>query len=324
MPYIKVPEFKQNEIIEADKFNEAFGAFELLNLTGENFADESLSLKQIPNDISLTDKTKIGDSFRSIHSFKTIHHAAFSGGDPFANIGEKFTGTRFYNTNIIQNIGETHSPVRLQNLTGGEKFVIRASCVVRTFDCGWRTFQKGIPPILKIGLVRFPGETSVANGSSNSLTTPIYSTLAHYRIAFTGKVPSASSLSFQASSEVSSETKSFRYRDRFTHGADFTYRDTRASNEAGTDGYPSTATDAASQYLPFNGYFSYTTSFLYEHDSSDDPIQSFDLMCHYAGGVAAVYSGSYTTSGGLDGAKIPIPRSAKIGDLDISVYEVKR
>ena len=323
MPYIKVPEFKPNETIEASKFNEAFSIFQNIKLSGENFADESLSLKEIPNDISLTDKTKIGDSLRLVHGFKEINHAMMSGFDPFAVIGEKFTGFRSYNINMIQNVGETHSPVRLQNLTGGEKFIIRASCVVRTFDCGWRTFQMGIPPILKIGLVRFPGETSVTNGSSNSLTTPIYSTLAHYRIAFTGKVPSASSLSLEAVSIPNSELRTYHYRDR-SHGADFTYRDTRGGSEAGGDAYPSTATDAAQQYLPFNGYFSYTTSFLYEHDSSDDPTQSFDLMCHHAGGVSGVYSGIYTSSGGIDGASTPVPRPAKIGDIDISVYEVKR
>jgi hypothetical protein len=281
MPYIKVPEFKSNEVIDPNDFNTAFNAFDNLLLDGENFADESLSFDQIPANISLTDTSKI---LKSSHTFTTksivqTNPIPFEG-DPFAGLRQTFSGRRISNINLPD-----MNRVTLQNLEKGDKFIIRASCVIDIPDGGWRTYYEGIAPRFKIGLVRVPGETGTTSGTINADTSPIHSTLAHYRIAYTGKVPSASSISVEASVSAADLTSLWEYRDQTRSAPDnYTYRDTRTGGED-TDAAHNPVGGAS---MPFQGYHNYTVCFLYEHQDSSitgndltNSIQSFRVMCAY-------------------------------------------
>ena len=262
-------------------FNEAFGSFRSLQLDGENFADESFGIEQIPDKISLTETEKIA---KQSHSFTT--NLIFQRDpitfdlDPFAGLRPEFNGRRLSNFNLPD-----FNRISLQNLERGDKFIIRASCVIDIPDGGWRTFFEGHTPRFKIGLVRIPGELGAVEGSINENTSPINSTLAQYRIVYTGKVPSASSLSKEASDGASVDAGLWVYKDQTKSSIDnYQYRDTRTGGEDTSEAHSPIGGDS----MPFQGYHNYTVCFLYEHQDSSitgpdtsNPIQSFRVMCAY-------------------------------------------
>ena len=316
MPYIKVPEFKHNETISSAEFNNAFEEFKSLELDGENFADESIGFYEVPSDISLTNKEKI-----TISSFKNSGMAMrlrYTGSlNPFKTPGSVYTNRRTQATNHPAN-----NLISLQNITGNERFIIRASCRVYVPDGGWRTYYHGIPPTFRIGLVQFPGESSISDGSSSALTKPIDSTVAHFRVAFTGKVPSASQLSEEAAADLSG-VGAIEYRDR-TKDVLFSYSDTRGGDVDSPD--DSRDGHLSRKFMPFGAHHSYTTAYLYEPDASENSTQSFGLMCFFSGGDSGV-SGSDTVSSGQKGAFSPDAfktEAAIVYDLHLFVYEVKK
>ena len=309
MPFVKVKEFKSNEIISHEDFNESFGAFRNLQLDGENFADESLGVDQIPRGISLTDTSKLLIGSQSFASSPPIMMQNDHATDPFLNPGSAYTASRVEEKNH-----PSLNKLVLNNLEVGDKFIIRASCAVDVKDGGWRTFSDGLPPIFKVGLVRFPGETSVSEGSVNSNGRPIDSTVAHYRIAFTGKVPSASSLSKEA---VDGYAGLF-YKD-VTIDLKYQYRDSRKLTPESSEDHDPLKNKT---FLPFSGYHSYTTAFLYTH-AGGDTTQLFSLMCWF--GDYKIGAGTDETTGGKGGARTPDPSErARIRDLRTFVYQVKK
>ena len=154
MAKVKVPEFKVGETVEASKFNEAFDQFksENLSLDGDNFADQAFGFDQIPKDISLTDLDKFMGTGASLFEFttKTMQARIGTSRDPWVTPYTSFSGVRSSSVNHPHN-----NIIQLRNLSAGDMFIIRASCVIDTIDGGWRTFMFGIPPTVKIGLVRF-------------------------------------------------------------------------------------------------------------------------------------------------------------------------
>tara|TARA_R100000482_G_scaffold7318_2_gene2220 strand:+ start:1052 stop:1969 length:918 start_codon:yes stop_codon:yes gene_type:complete len=305
MTVIKVPEFKKNEKISADDFNNAFNNFTSLNLDGDNFADESLGFDQIPNNISLTDSSKLTKSIQRFDSeqINFRNDGIYNPFNPAA--GDSYTGQRLRRFN---HPGRNH--ITISGLSAGDKFIIRASCQIYVPDVGWRTFYSGVPPIFKVGLVRFPGEVSAdfTEGSSNSNTQILSSTWSQFRIAFTGKVPSASSLSAEAAADA------FLFLDTSVD-PEFDYRDNREGEEY----------DRSTNFegMFFAGQHSYTCSYVHEQDSTDVSTQSFGLMCHFDGAKAG--SPPDTVVGGRAGCALPnrlIP--AQVRNFEIFVYQVKK
>ena len=316
MPYIKVPEFKPNEVISSDDFNDAFQVFTDIKLDANNFSDESFGFDQITAGTSLTDASKISVS-SDTHASTYIDMQRSNYYDPF-----KYPAPTYLNERERHINHPGTNRIALQNLVGGEKFIIRASCTIKVNDGGWRTYYHGIPPYFKIGLVRFPGELSITSGTKNTATAPIKSTEAHYRVAFTGKVPSASSLL-----RGSGPTALFdgNYRDR-TNGAEWQFRDTRG----GTADVPEDDESAHNpvyqkKYMPFEALHSYTTTYLYEHESGNSS-QSFGLMCFFGGQYHDV--GPTTErlkTGGTNGCRPPSrDERAYVKDLHIHCYQVKK
>ena len=333
MARIKVPEFKVGDKVDPDKFNEAFSAFKVENLIleGDNFADESLSVDQIPDDICLT------DGFKILRSEYEVGSVALTGDtsthlDPWR--GHSGTTAPAFTEQRISTINHpNNNRVTLNNLTPGDQFIIRASCNIQTFDGGWRTFMFGIPPIIKIGLYRFDGEgvSAWVDGSINSNSFPLHETLAHYRIAFTGKVPSSSSLNSHVSLGNASEDGidykiDFRSAEKDSDGNPrdhLIHRDTRADPD--TDDYGDMP---YAPYMPFDGYHSYTTAYLYTHSATDSTSQSFGIMCSEEGGkVGYKPDGSGRPdgrTGGKSGCEEPNHQTFYIKDLSVYVYEVKK
>jgi len=324
MARIKVPEFKVGDKVDPDKFNEAFSAFrrENLILDGDNFADESLGIDQIPENISLTDTSKIHRATFEVDSAMILGNTD-SASDPWRNSITSFSGMRRQGLNH-----PGINRVTINNLSVGDQFIIRASCCIQTTDGGWRTFMFGVPPIVKIGLYRFDGEgVSAADfpigGSSNPNSFPLHETLAHYRIAFTGKVPSSSSLNKAVRLNAMLTGAILEYRSRDDYGVELTHRDTRRDPDTDTYGDIVGAIGA-----PFNGYHSYTTAYLYTHSASNSSSQSFGIMCSEEGGkVGYRPDGSGrgdSTRGGTSGCEEPKHQSFTIKDLNVFVYEVKK
>ena len=319
MSIVKVPEFKVGETITSEKFNEAFDQFkrENLSLNGDNFADQAFGFDQIPNDISLTDRDKFTDSFFEFTT-RTMEPNTKSTRDPWVTPYTNFSGLRHANVNH-----PADNLIQLKNLSAGDKFIIRASCVIDTVDGGWRTYMFGIPPIVKIGLVRFGGQTSADFGgdTSNVNTFPIQQTLAHYRIAFTGKVPSASS--------YYSNDVGYGFYDRSFAPLPQTennHRDTRlVPGTAATEEYGSVIQNP---FMPFDGFHSYSTTYLYSHGASDSSTQSFGIMCSEIGGKVGYKpdgSGSGNQlEGGDNGCKDPTHQHYKIRNFNLFAYQVKK
>tara|TARA_R100001163_G_scaffold31168_1_gene24437 strand:- start:1945 stop:2865 length:921 start_codon:yes stop_codon:yes gene_type:complete len=306
MPFIKVPEFKSGEVIDSSQFNDAFGAFSDLNLDGENFADESLGPDQIPDGISLTDSSNITVD-NTAFSVANINMQKDHSFDPFHNPGSLYTGVRSRLDNHPNN-----NRIALSGLEAGEKFIIRATCAISVPDGGWRTFNGGVPPIFKIGLVQFPNESSITDGSSSSLSNPIDQTVAHYRIAFTGKVPSASSLSEEATGLFPSRSMDY--------STDYAYRDNRKESRGGPEIYDPVSSGKLG--MPFSGYHSYTTAYLYEHSGAYST-QSFGVMCWFGGQQAGVPLDPF--SGGSLGCQTPTrDEVALVKDFRLYCYQVKK
>ena len=156
---------------------------------------------------------------------------------------------------------------------------IRDSCVIETTDGGWRTYMLGGPPSQKIGLVRFDNQTISDFGSgstSNANTFPIKETLAHYRIVFTGKMPSSSGLNETIKTEADGADSDdpLSYASIDNYGDPLTYLDTRLDPDSDTYGPP-----LNNPYLPFDGFPSYTTAFLYIQAASITTNHIFAFIC---------------------------------------------
>jgi hypothetical protein len=328
MARIKVPEFKVGETITADEFNEAFDAFKPTNLVldRDNFADESLGFDQIPVDISLTDLTKIIKSSDELVA-KDMRGNTRAVQDPWRSPYSSYSGTRHPGVNHPQN-----NLITLKNLEAGDQFIIRASCVIDTTDGGWRTYMFGVPPIQKIGLVRFDNQTSEDFGfgsTSNPNTFPIKETLAHYRIVFTSKMPSSTALNRKVRYEsddsdvgTGSGEDPLQYVDT-SNNPSATYLDTRLNPS--TDAY---GTPLNNPYMPFDGFHSYTTAFLYTHSASSSSTQSFGVMCSEIGGKVGYKpdGGSIPNemTGGKYGSENPYHLPYTIRNFHLFAYQVKK
>jgi hypothetical protein len=310
MTFVKVPEFKSNDPISADKFNEAFNEFIELNLDGDNFADESLGFDQIPGGISLTDSTKLT---KSVHRFvkEPIKYRNDGIYNPFTPAaGDSYTGQRL---RLFNHPDRNH--ITVSGLSTGDKLIIRASCQIYVPDVGWRTFYSGVPPIFKVGLVRFPGEVSAdfTEGSSNSNTQILSSTWSQFRIAFTGKVPSASSFAKDVSEGL--DPPLVHSSADVNLDPEFDYRDTRDGLE-----YRRALTFKG---MGFPGQHAYTCAHVHEQDSTDMPVQSFGLMCHFDSAKAGAPPDE--AFGGTSGCALPDRLiHAQVQNFEISVYQVKK
>jgi len=324
MARIKVPEFKVGDTITADKFNEAFDAFKRTNLVldRDNFADESLGFDQIPADISLTDLSKITVSSDEFE-FKNMEPNTKVSQDPWRSPYTSYSGIRHQNINHPLN-----NLITLKNLEAGDQFIIRASCVIDTTDGGWRTYMFGVPPIQKIGLVRFDNQTISDFGfgsTSNANTFPIKETLAHYRIVFTGKMPSSSGLNETIKTEADGADSDdpLSYASIDNYGDPLTYLDTRLDPDSDTYGTP-----LNNPYMPFDGFHSYTTAFLYTHAASSSSTQSFGLMCSEIGGKVGYKpdGGSIPNemTGGKFGSENPYHLPYTIRNFHLFAYQVKK
>jgi len=325
MARIKVPEFKVGEEISAEKFNEAFDQFSRSSmvLDRDNFADESLGFDQIPVDISLTDRTKI---IISSHEFETkqMNPNTRTSQDPWRSPYSSYSGIRQSRVNHPQS-----NLITLQNLEAGDKFIIRASCVIETTDGGWRTYMFGVPPIQKIGLVRFDNQTSSdfnsVSSTTNPNTFPIKETLAHYRIVFTGKMPSSSGLNevVKTESDGADSDDPLSYDSTDNYGDVLRYLDTRLDPDSDTYGTP-----LNNPYMPFDGFHSYTTAFLYTHSASSSSTQSFGVMCSEIGGKVGYKpdGGSIPNemTGGKFGSENPYHLPYTIRNFHLFAYQVKK
>lgn len=321
MPYVKVPEFKSNDTISADDFNEAFSSVQVVcdKLDGSNFSDESLGFDEIPDEVALTKNDHLA-SHRHTFSGATVNH---SDGlpDPFSDFTlDLYAGRRLQDFTHPKN-----NNITATGLTGGEKFIIRASCRIYIPDMGARTYYDGVPAVIKVGLFQFPGEDSITSGSINANTKRLRSTEQHFRVAFSGKVPSASSGSQEAKDETGFD---FEPRDR-TVDLDWEYRDTRGDlDSSGKPGDKYDHHDPAqnSNKLPLGGYFSYTTCYLYEHPviGSPNSTQSFGILCYLSGMEVGIGGSVSSDAGGSDGCVSPRPLPGSITNGSLHMYQVRR
>ena len=80
--------------------------------------------------------------------------------------------------------------------------------------------------------------------------------------------------------------------------------------------------------MPFDGFHSYSTSYLYEHLGSDHSTQSFGIMCSPIPGKVGYSpdgsgSGSFV-EGGARGSKDPEHQPYKIRNFNLFAYQVKK
>ena len=327
MPYVKVPEFKANEEIRSTDFNDAFSNIQEAcdKLDGLNFADEALGFDEVPPRVALTIKDHL-----SVHS-QTFSGATIEHGDGLMDPFSDFTFDNYPGPRYAIFVHPKNNNITATNLTGGEKFIIRASCRIHIPDMGARTYYDGVPAVLKVGLFQFPGEDVIANGSINGNTKRIRCTEQHFRLAFSTKVPSASSGSTEAITEDGADGGDgdasilISVRSR-TLGSEWEYRDNRGGlPDSPDDDYAAHDPTQRQDKMPMQAHFTYTTCYLYEHPTtgSPDPTQSFGIMC-FLSGMSTGISVNDNVAGGKSGCITPKFLPATITDGSLHMYQVRR
>jgi len=316
MPYIKVPEFKSGETIEADKFNESFESVQTVcdKLDGTNFSDESLGFDELPSSVALINQDRA-----SFYGQSVLHADMFP--DPFNDYSsDLYPFARYSNY-----VHPKNNLITVSSLTGGEQYIIRASCRIHIPDMGARTYYDGVPAFMKVGLFQFPGESAIAEASINTSTKRLRSTEQHFRVVFSTKVPSASSCSNEAKVEDGGFSALMSARHRLL-GSSWEYRDNRGgSDDRPDDDYDAHDPAQNQDRMPMGGHFTYTTCYLYEHPTtgSPDSTQSFGIMCYLSGMDTGISVTDNTAGGGL-GCVTPKKLPATITDGVLTMYQVRR
>ena len=127
MPYLKIPEFKHNEVISQTDFNEATSKIQSVcdKLDGLNFKDEAFGEFEVPDKTSLT---VLGSGGDSRHTFISKAYWQMLHGDDSISIPNPFTYPSSSPITLTERYNYPFSTkIFLKNKDRGEKLIVRAS-----------------------------------------------------------------------------------------------------------------------------------------------------------------------------------------------------
>jgi hypothetical protein len=329
MARIKVPEFKENEQITSDQFNEVNEAFTGFTVNGENLANEAINQSMVEDE----------SSFSSVQS--TGNNLGFFG--PSMNPNTNFWRSTRDNWMFSGTTGR--GAITVPTVTTNDNVLVRVSCRVRIDDVGAKTFFSGRTPIVKLMLAY---RTNVDGGTGDDTGwTFLNETCQEFRMAFSTKIPSDSSLSeltaeqsgvtFTSTDSEGDEvimtlksTWLFAAGERGLSGTNATdriadakgnpiHRDTTDPSETGVDRYSLSYKD----YNSLHGDFSYTTGYLFNTNTDLTNVQFALWGVHYGfddgGGHDA--AGDY---GNLRGCKSPTFEKFQLSEFNIYGYKIQK
>ena len=336
MPYLKIPEFKHNEVISHSDFNEATSKIQSVcsKLDGFNFKDEAFGEFEVPDKTSLTVEGSGGDSR---HPFTSKAYWQMLHGDGSVSVPNPFTYPSTSPITLAERYNYPFSTkISVRNMERGEKLIVRASLRLGVPDMGARTYYNGKPCTIQLALCRYLGDPDDVVDTNTINADIIRQTEQRFRFAFTDKMPSASSLSGEALEGATYTVDDDTYDMSGHHrGRDSTYgeslygsvdgwwyRDNRGGDKLDPgdtydDHHPTTAGT-----MNFPAQFNYTACHLYEHDVSDKIDVSFFLLAYISGMDPGMPED--TGAGGKKGCLTPIRLPVDFMDYTITAYPVRR
>ena len=315
MARIKLPEFKENEEITSSQFNEVNEAFKSFTVNGENLANEAINEDFVNNDAVFGSVNSTSDAGKVISCV-----SAKSRGDWLAANGNWLLDK---------------DSVTVTNLATSDKALVRASCRVYIADVGAKTFFSGRTPVVKLMLAyRTNVESSTGDDSG---WTFLPETCQEFRLAFSTKIPSDSSLSWQTGNDsgqlytVGGSTK--RLEDLMVpinrglpeNRSDFPYevlhRDTTDPSEKGSSRYSL----SYRYHNSLDSDFSYTTAYLFNNGTglTYDNVQ-FALWGSFWGFDAGGGDLGAGSPGNVKGCLKPQFDSFTLYDFNLYAHQIKR
>jgi len=323
MGRIKLPEFKENEQITSDQFNEVNNAFQKFTVNGENLANEAINESMVEDESAFGSVQSAGVSFLEVNpaSLRDTAHWTSS------RRNWMFSGT------------SSRGAITVPTITKDDNVLVRASCRLKIPDVGAKTFFSGRTPVVKLMLAY---RTNV-DGTTGDDTGWVFlnETCQEFRMAFSTKIPSDSSLSQLTASQSGASIEGLvlesiyitlwedrglmglssasRQSDVDSTGFRKVHRDTTDPSETSESRYSLAFKDHNS----LHGDFSYTTGYLFNTNTDITNVQ-FALWGSFYGFDPGGGNSSAGTTGKIRGCLKPVFEKFELRDFNIYGYKIQK
>ena len=330
MARLVVPEFKENEEILSDTFNEVNSSLRSFSVNGENLSNEAI------NESHVEDQTAFG----SVSSISIGNKTCLPWYKEAESFNFKYAHGHWLHASESPSGPTDTGSVTVTNISADSKILVRCSCRLVIPDVGARTFFTGNNPVVVLALRYRKNVGSAATPGSGWVSAT--QTQQNFQMAFSGKIASDSSGSFLTAKEsgikLTVDGEETPLEDFFS-GSEYGLKGETVRSRSNTssttlerrkrdttDPFQITRRD---RYRPtyrklntLSGDFSYTTCFVLDEPADLTNAQfalwgsyyGFDPGCDSGFGSATAVQGCYKPD--FDGFKI-------IG-LQLYAYEIKK
>jgi hypothetical protein len=322
MGRIKLPEFKENEQITSDQFNEVNDAFQQFTVNGENLANEAINESMVEDESAFGSVQSAGVTVLNI--------------DPVSS--SDTTNWRESRRNWMFSATSSRGAITVPTITKDDNVLVRASCRLKIPDVGAKTFFSGRTPIVKL-MLAYRTNVDETTGDDTGWIF-LNETCQEFRMAFSTKIPSDSSLSeltaIQSGATIEGLplgspyitlwgdrglmglTSTTRERDVDSTGFRKVHRDTTDPSETSESRYSLGFRDHNS----LHGDFSYTTGYLFNTNTDITNVQ-FALWGSFYGFDPGGGNSSAGTTGKIRGCLKPVFEKFELRDFNIYGYKIK-
>ena len=330
MARLVVPEFKENEEISSDIFNEVNSSLKSFSVNGENLSNEAI------NESHVEDQTAFG----SVSSIDISSKACLPSVKESNSFNFTFAGGHWLHASESPSGPTDTGSVTVTNISRDSKILVRCSCRLFIPDIGARTFFEGTNPVVVLALAYRKNVDSAAAPDVGWETATV--TEQKFQMAFSGKIASDSSGSFLTAKEheikltVDGEEKPL---EDFFSGSDFGLKGETASSRSADDSITlerrkrdTTDPDEISRekrYSPnyrtlnaLSGDFSYTACFVLD-EPTDLTNAQFALWGSYYGFDPGC-EGGFGSATAVQGCFRPQFDGFTVLALQLYAYEIKK
>ena len=330
MARLVVPEFKENEEISSDIFNEVNSSLRSFSVNGENLSNEAI------NESHVEDQTAFG----SVSSIDISSKACLPSVTESNSFNFTFAGGHWLHASESPSGPTDTGSVTVTNISRDSKILVRCSCRLFIPDIGARTFFTGNNPTVVLALAYRKNVDSAAAPDVGWETATV--TEQKFQMAFSGKIASDSSGSFLTAKEsgikltVDGEEKPL---EDFFSGSDFGLKGETASSRSADDSttlerIKRDTTDPSEisrdkRYSPnyrarntLVGDFSYTTCFVLD-EPTDLTNAQFALWGSYYGFDPGCGTG-FGSATAVQGCFRPQFDGFTVLALQLYAYEIKK
>ena len=335
MSRIKAPEFKENELISSEQFNELNSHLKSFTVNEENIANEAINESLVEEGTTFSDVSSIQ---RTTKDFNTKLESSY--------LNWKFSDGHWLYSSEAPRGPTDDGSITLTNIPSTSKVLVRCSCRLFIPDVGAKTFYAGRNPIVDLSLRYRTNVSDTASPAEGWQTAR--ETMQSFGMAFSGKVASDSGGSEMTAKhsgvilkDDDPETEDLRLWEFYPgkkYGLDGR---TVEDREASSDELSSTKTDTTNpsklgrgrynpRYLRYNtlsGDYSYTVAFLLDSSRFGIGVTDLTNVQFALWGSAHTFKTGMHTSTPADaqlGCYQPLWDGFKISDLQLYAYEIKK